>query len=322
MQTREILGRLYTLGHAHNPEMPAGITEADLDRLTMTDEPARVMIRSYQSFFKPRLDELSLQIHHRAAIVDGEVGPAFAALLEEPRCGFPDYPYPEGILPASAEANWPTACRGQLKFGRAFANVPNMSPEDTAKAWQAVANIWTAALADLEMDPLAHGISAGAHIFARLEALAGSTLAYSYLAQNSCKVQLAQAYNTKTKWDLRLLTTVGTHEVGHALGSEHVQDPDATMFPSIHARSLARYGYPNASDLRSMVSLGYKSSGLPRPDDAVLFLPRKQTPTPTPPRPTPGPTPPTPGRWRTEGEISVIAPDGTRQVFVLVPKGL
>ncbi len=318
MQTRELLGRLYNLGHAHNPAMPAGITEADLDRLTMTDEPARVMIRSYQSFFKPRLDELSLQIHHRAAIVDGEAGPAFAALLDEPRCGFLDYPYPEGILPAAAEANWPTACRGQLKFGRAFANVPNMSADDTAKAWQAVANIWTAALSDLEMDPLPTGVSAGAHIFARLEALAGSTLAYSYLAQNSCKVQLAQAYNTRTKWELRLLTTVAVHEVGHALGSPHVQDPDATMFPSIHSRSLARWGYPNASDLRSMVSLGYKSSGLPRPADAVLFLPRNQ---PAPPPPDPTPPPPT-GRWRTEGEISVIAPDGSRQVFVLVPKGL
>jgi hypothetical protein len=302
--------------------MPAGITEADLDRLTMTDEPSRIMIRSYQSYFQARLDELSRAMHGREAIVDGEAGPAFAQLLEEPRCGFPDYPYPEGVMGAALEANWPTACRGQLKFGRAFANVPNMTAEDTAKAWQAVANIWTAALADLEMDPLAHGISQGAHIFARLEALAGSTLAYSYLAQNSCKVQLPQAYNTSTKWELRLLTTVATHEVGHALGSSHVQDPDATMFPSIHARSLARWGYPNASDLRSMVSLGYKSSGKPRPSDADLFRPRNQPPTTPPPGPTPGPVPPSPGRWRTEGEISVIAPDGSRQVFVLVPKGL
>lgn len=321
METREILRRLYELGHAHNPAMPAGITLEDCDRLIMVDEPARVMIRSYQTFFKARLDELSLAYHNRAAIVDGEMGPAFAELLEEPRCGFPDYPYPEGILPAAMEANWPTACRGQLKFGRAFRNVPNMTEEDTHKAWIAVCNIWTAALSDLAMDALAVGVTQGAHIFAKLEALAGSTLAYSYLAQNSCKVQLAQAYNTRTKWDLRLLTTVATHEVGHALGSPHVQDPDATMYPSIHQRSLARYGYPNASDLRSMVSLGYKSSGKPRPADADLFRPRG-TPAPGPaPDPKPDP-PPAPGRWQTSGEVTVTAPDGSRQVFVLVPKGL
>jgi hypothetical protein len=283
MQTREMLAELLRLGHGNNPLLPAGITEKDLDTLTMADKPSRNMVASYQQFFKSRLDELSAQLHNRPARIDGEVGPAFIALLSEPRCGFPDYPYPEGVLFAEAlEANWPTTCRGKLKFGRNFPALPGLTKDQTDQVWHAICNILTNAFTDIEMTPAPVGVTTGVHIYAKLEALAGSTLAYSYLAQNRCDITLGQAYNSKITWNVRQAVTVGVHECKHALGSHHVQDPDATLFPSIHARSLARYGHPNTSDIRALVNLGYKSSGKPRPDDTNLFLPRDQAPAPVP----------------------------------------
>src|SRR5690606_26315255 len=130
----------------------------------------------------------------------------------------------------------------------------------------------------VEMTPAEIGDRA-VHIWAGIQRLSGSTLAWSYLARNSCSVSLEQAYNATVRWVLDLACATGSHEVGHALGFEHDSDPNSLMYPSIQPASRARYGYLNASDLRQAEKLGYKPSGLPQLPKDRLFLPRTSGPT-------------------------------------------
>lgn len=223
------------------------------------------------------------QEHHRQpAHADGEIGPATLDVLEMPRCGCPDYQIPGDARSAIAEANWPNACRGSLRFGRNFASLPGLSQADTDKVWWAVANNWSQALADVQMSVANVGDRA-VQIFAGLKALSGSTLAWSYLARNNCNVQLEQAYNTGVRWVLDLACATASHEVGHALGFEHDTHRESLMFYAVHAAGRARYGYPNEADMRQAQRLGYKPSGLPQlPLDRLFGPPRTDEPGPDP----------------------------------------
>lgn len=312
MESGAIIQRLWDLGHFHNPETQHGVQMKDLGVLTLRDKAVQDAVKSYQSFMQPDLEDFSEIHYHHGAVIDGEVGPATDDLLEYPRCGFPDYPVPEGTLSMGRqEANWPTSCRGSLKTGRNFRSLPGSNEVTTHSVWWASANNWTWALEDVDITVAAVNDSA-VQVWADLRALSGSTLAWSYLAQNRCNVRLQQAYNTRTNWGNRAFAaTVKSHEDGHAWGLPHNNDRDALMYPSIHARSQARHGYPNATDLRVARGLGYTLSNQtgPPPLDK-LYLPR---PWGSPDHPT-DPEPPTDPTDPDEPRIVVLS--GTTTVYV------
>lgn len=314
MTPSEIIRRLYSLGHFHNPAHPSGVEESELNQLHLHDSVVRAAIASYQEYMSVDFDRLSIAEHKRLGIADGEVGPATKALLEEPRCGFPDYPYPEGIMAAKMEANWPETCRRNLKFSRNFQSLPNLSEEDTDKIYHGMSNNWTYALSDVDITSLAVGERTDAHIYAGLKALGGSTLAWSYLAQDRCDVQLEQAYNTQTRWSMALAVTVATHEVGHAIGLPHNRDSTALMYPSINQSSQARLGYPGPTDLAQAKSLGYILSGSEPPKPGDLYRPRPHTPIPPVP-----PTDPTDPYWFS-GDFELMQGEIARGKFILIPK--
>lgn len=315
MTPEEVIRRLYDLGHFDNPAHPTGVTIDGLSRMKLHYKEVRTAIASYQEYFGGQFDSLALGEHGRLGIADGEMGPATQTLIESPRCGFPDFPV--GVLAAGyQEANWPDDCRRNLKFARNFKSAPGLSEEDTDKAFWAPANNWTYALSDLEMISAGGATSRGdARIYAGLKSLGGSTLAWSYLARNQCNDWLEQAYDTGRRWALAYLATVASHEVGHAIGLPHNRDQDALMYPSIHARSLARRGYPNATDLAQAKGLGYRLSGGQPPSVEDLYRPRPHVP----PEDPDDPEPPT-GRYWFSGGFTLMDGEQPLGKFILTPK--
>ena len=315
MNGSELKRWLFEKGHFHNPEMPTGIMESDVDLISLTSPEMQTAIRSYQDFMRHNLDQLTLQEHGRLAIADGDIGPATEKLFDMPRCGFPDFEVPGAVMAAKQEANWPRACRGSIKFGLAFEKAPGMTADDTLKAFIGAVNNWNYALTDLN-GTVQRGRS-GANIWAGLGRLGGSTLAWSYLAQNSCQTVLEQRYDNDRSWALNFLSTVASHEIGHAYGLPHNRDGSALMYPSIHSKSLARRGYPNNTDLGQAKGLGYTLSGSPPPTLANQYRPMPHTPD-VPDEPDP----PEPPAETLVFRGSFEAFDGSKSLgqFILTPK--
>lgn len=96
---------LWPYGHFKNVKFPTGlnVTEADLDKLTLADQVVKDAIQSIQEL-DANSDVLSQKHHGRAAIADGEMGPATAELLTLPRCGEPDYG--NEPAPAGGDGGW------------------------------------------------------------------------------------------------------------------------------------------------------------------------------------------------------------------------
>jgi len=315
MDGDQLKQRLWDLGHFRNPEMPTGVeTLDDALKLPLTSAEMKTAVHSYQDYLRADLDHFSLEEHGRLATADGDLGPATERLFSLPRCGFPDYPVPGLALAATKlESNWPTACRGKLKFGYNFANAPGLSAEDTRRAFVGAVNNWNYALSDMTLT--VQDGTKGADIWAGLKRLAGSTLAWSYLAQDTCNTRLEQRYDSGRRWELDYLLTVATHELGHALGFSHNRDGSALMYPSIHRHSLARRGYPNSTDLSVARSNGYTLSGTEPPALDDLYRPMPHDPAPPPP----GPQPPD-GGMRFVGEFELFEGNSSRGKFIIIPK--
>lgn len=274
---------LFNLGYYHLPDHPNSINSVDdLDRITLTSPESVIAIRQFV------VNNEQGKTHEQ---VSGDPDDEALSILSRPRCGFPDYDVPGNPLRVRAEANWPKACRGKLKIARNFPKLPGLTEEETDACFWVCCNNWSTALTDVELVNVGVRQSdSGVQIFATLKRLFGSTLAWSYLAQNSCAVSLDQAYNSGVNWAnplAGLAAAVISHEVGHALGLNHIPgDPDALLYPSVHSAGKARLGYPNASDLSQCRRIGYTPSGLPQPTGDDLWGPGR------PDEPGPDPEPP------------------------------
>lgn len=304
---------LWRTGHFRNPRYPDlfNVTKGQALALAASDPIRTLAVKSYQEFSRQQLSTLTWVAHGRDCNCDGDAGPATAVLWSQPRCMHPDFPVDDDpqIAPlwARDEANWPDTCRREILVGRVYDALPNMSKIDTDKVYWALCNNWTAAMQDVEMTPRNdQRNNSGLRMFHRVESMSGSTLAYHYLARNRCDDLLDGAWNSSVKWTLDLASAVGTHECGHGLGLNHVGDQTATMYYAITSHSRGRYGYPNATDIRAMEALGYRSYSnweARRPTTDRLFVPRGDEPVP----PGPPPVPPTGGvlRWPVNGLAGV-----------------
>lgn len=103
------------------------------------------------------------------------------------------------------------------------------------------------------------------------------------------KVTIADGWGDCPRWTPCNLAQVVTHELGHAVGLGHSQDPDATMFgsASFDGRCAAL-----AADDEAGVRALYPAPGTPTPSPTSTWPPTatasaSETPTARPPTPTP-----------------------------------
>ena len=339
METLERYGHTATTDRDKVNARNIGPTDIANGKLTLEDKEIKEAIQSYQQWFEPRLNELALQFHGREAIADGEIGPAFAQLLTEPRCGCPEFhrkpneisqhnQNPDPLF-SRAEANWPKTCRNKLKINKSFKKLPGLTEEDTTRVWIAVANITTHSYIDMTckyrpdlVDPLQ------LDVYSRLKRLPGSTLAWNYLATNRCDVTLDAAYDSLTNWSLQMAVATASHEHHHGWGHNHVRDPQALMYPSINRASRERWGFPNNTDMIQANRLGYSVDYHTKslePNDLELFNPDPGNPdVPRPPRPPgePSPSPDSPGspspQYNPFQGVKLIHPNG--KTYIIVPE--
>lgn len=105
MTNREIIELLERTGHLEYPfgekrELP-GTSFADFG---LDDSVLEKAIASYQDFMVQNLDPLVLHHHSRPFRASTGIGPATRQLMEQPRCGCPDYG-PE-VQPAVGTGSW------------------------------------------------------------------------------------------------------------------------------------------------------------------------------------------------------------------------
>lgn len=216
-------------------------------------------LSEYQAFWQLDLDEASLRIHGRKAMADGDLGPATNKVILDRRCDVPDR-----AMSADGEplfANIPSACRGGYDYYMDWSGYREaqmgLSLAEAKKALIEAFLRWS------EIIDLTYRLTedkSAAKCTADWEPLAGTTLAYSNLANNTCNRGMTQRYDVR-KWDFMLLLKTMKHELGHLAGSNHLSGKNI-MNPSIRddVDDFSEY------EIGHFRSLGY-AAGKPRPTD-------------------------------------------------------
>ena len=179
---------------------------------------------------------------------------AMADHLADRSCNVPDR---AGTL----EANWPQQCRQGLGIyidwtGYRSPEVMGLTQPEALACYIDAMEFWNAAL-DLRLYLEADLTTAKTYVSWR--PLSGSTLAWSHLADNTCRDNKTQRYDIR-KWSKRLLRQTAAHELGHLIGLGHTPG-NFLMSPTIKTNISAL----TPTDIRNARRLGYDAPTRPRP---------------------------------------------------------
>lgn len=241
-------------GRTNGPDLRAELAAAAKgDDGSDATNALRLAIERYQRFYFDDLDPLARRQHGRKLIVDGLLGPVTIAHLQNRRCDTPDFASDGTII---AEANWPASCRQSIKIWFDWSTwneseqgvsvaVAKETYKKSIREWNLVCDLTLELVEDREE----------ARVIVKAERLAGSTLAWSHLANNDCGGK-EQRYDVRS-WTLHVLFLTILHEVGHLIGLPHTAG-NFVMNPSI-IESLP--GLTSADKSRA-IALGYGPSKL------------------------------------------------------------
>src|SRR3990167_879218 len=265
MASSSIIAALWQFGHFFSPgALAVGLVEEkDLDKLTLGDEVVKAAVRSYQTWFKTDLNQFTLRAFefgglNRHANVDGDVGPNTIEVLTLPRCGVPDYRHPNAVQ----EANWPTQCRNEITTSYSMTLKGLTAEQISVGRLVAIKNINEALEVKLTLNI---ELYPNTLLWTVPEPMQGGILAYHYFPPNNCSGRAKGAFNSNVTWSESLYPATDTHEMLHGIGCNHVNNNQATMYPSITPTSQARKGALHSSDIAEAEKNGYKKRTTPVP---------------------------------------------------------
>lgn len=285
LQDNDIIQLLWDTGHFRNPAFPDTqvVKEADLPTLNLTSEVVKHAVQSYQDFLSPTLEHLSMQIHKRSAIIDGEIGPATKQLFTVERCGCPDYP--ENAAEAVGRGSWPAGCYPEYPRNHAFKvqvnknGMPSFLQPIFEKCWDMVVSAYD----DIGIRFVRADNDNKANTLVTFQSLSGSTIGLAIVPGSApaCNYRIWARFEPSyrpndlvNQW-ARLLA----HEFGHNMRLQHSRG--GIMNPSIiggEFKPKAWRGDPSESILTTYFG------GVP--------VGGGTTPPPPPPPPVPPPPPP------------------------------
>lgn len=247
-----IAGRLARLGYFGPPPAPDS---------TASSAPANLDDRQYAAAYHSLLN-----LHGLAPTTDEA---SLLRYLELPRCGSPDFARGPN---AAGMCQWPVGHVVRVGWSISLPGIDaetiNTAFRNALRSWEAVCGI------RFETD-----ITGTANIDARSGPIdgAGNVLAWSYLPCGaSTTTRLSQLYDSRDQWTVygpRMLEAVICHEVGHALGLDHL-GRGQLMAPTVSANIWT----PQAGDIAQVVARYGRPKPLPKPEPE-----EPESPPPAPP---------------------------------------
>lgn len=251
MTEKEFVRFLWDHGHFWNAKYPESfnVQEVDLRTIALTDEPAKLAVKSYQES-DANLGPLVMVHHARKLVADGDAGPATYQLAEVARCPLPDHPPPSTAafhyddpdlqccvermqaMAATGSGSWPAGCHGtmgvhEVKISYDLSKLTTKHrewwPEIKRRSAEAVAAI------GIKLTEVPVGDKANITVYGRV--LGGSVIGMAEFNNKSCGDTVFCQLNPNYAPDVTMVLNLLLHENGHNWNLEH--RPGNIMNPSI-----------------------------------------------------------------------------------------